>query len=761
MTGSGTRPKPNMESPVWRLCNGIYHIKDKRGKKRRFAPNKAQREIIRQVYVEKKKKLFVPKARQLGISTLIGLMILDSLLFGSGIQCSICDFVGANARKKLARVIDFGFECLPEEWKEGFEKVIYNRQLGEWRIRRSGAPSTDDSVVFAGDNARGDTYQLLHLSELGETQVKAPERAREIFEGALETAELEIVIIETTWHGGRFGILYPLVRDAIETPDADKDKDRDYFVLFFPWFDEPKYVNHGNVNQITPETQAYFHTLSIEAQREFSPEQKLWYQKKKDRMGHKIFSAYPSRLEEIFMAPVDGAIYAREIDEARVQGRVRPIPHDPAKPVHTLWDFGAPKNTVVLYLQDYLDGIAIIDADVIESDDAKVTEITGLDLLLPDRVSHMRSKPYRYGTHYLPHDGKSAANDYRYRVTWQQDLMNLGLPGKFSVIPRANDRTIGIVKAKAMFKTLYFDSSRCRPWLEGLAMYRWRPDPNDKKNTKFLNEPIHDFASHLADPLRVLAEAKVKGYYTRDENIMESNIALDPIRLTAIVPKTPSIGIIETQTGDERRGFKLEAGGWLQMWEPPTPKMRYIAALHEGSAQVWRAQHQFKGQDYNPMLVASILTPARYDPDLLTEWAANLFLHYEALVVPTINEREGVVRDLMMRDCAVYHRTVRVSQRNIGRERPARKMGYDLGEQERQNVTAHLIRLFRDDKIVVNDVQWLEQARTFIVHDDGSMAAQKGYQDNHIIASAVALSLIEQASEYELPGLENGLLVVD
>lgn len=743
-----------MDSPIWRICN-IYTIKNKKGKRIPFRPNRPQRAVLKAFFIEKKKKLFIPKARQLGISTLIGIIILDAILFGSGVQCSISDYVGGNARKKLARIIDFGFEALPPEWKSMWEKVIYNRQLGEWRIKRRGADVMDESVVFGGDQPRGDTYQILHLSELGETQVKAPERAKEIFEGALETAELEHVVIETTWHGGKVGVLYSLVKEAMETPDDKKDPDRDYFILFFPWFEEPNYVNKGDSSQITPETRAYFKSLSEETGREFSDEQMLWYHKKKRSLLHRIYSVYPSRLSEIFLAPVDGAIYASEIDEARTSGRVRPDLFDKSKLVHTLWDFGSPKNTVTVYFQFGEGGsVNFIDADVVEADDGKGISITGLDLTLPNRVRHMMDKPYRYGTHYLPHDGGSRANDLRYRTTWQQDLMNCGLPGKFTVVPRVERVAIGINKVKTMFERLHFDT-KCSVWVDGLSMYRYRVDPSDPK--KFTSEPLHDFASHLADPLRVLGESELKGYLSTDD-LMSTNTALDPIILSTLASKLskPTVGHID---GDKGYGFVRDAKGWMNAWEMPLHGARYIGVIHDGAAQVWRAPLLIQGKQRKAELVASVITPDRFDDDILMGWAASMFNLYQALAVATIdNQDDSVIMELLKRNCMIYARTVRDSKRPIGRQRPARKPGYELGEAERSGALSAMVRAFRDGEFVINDPQWFAQAETFIVSPSNRMEAQEGYGDNHIIASAIAISLIDMASEFTLPGERNNLL---
>jgi len=66
----------------WRLSSGkLYFIKDAHGKKAPFLPNAAQREFLEGVW----HKNIILKARQLGFTTLIELILLDACLFETDI----------------------------------------------------------------------------------------------------------------------------------------------------------------------------------------------------------------------------------------------------------------------------------------------------------------------------------------------------------------------------------------------------------------------------------------------------------------------------------------------------------------------------------------------------------------------------------------------------------------------------------------------------------------------------------------------------
>ena len=61
-----------LADPQWRLAN-LYFVKDKQGRSVRFVPRKGQMKVINAIYRDGLRRLIIPKARQMGISTVIGL----------------------------------------------------------------------------------------------------------------------------------------------------------------------------------------------------------------------------------------------------------------------------------------------------------------------------------------------------------------------------------------------------------------------------------------------------------------------------------------------------------------------------------------------------------------------------------------------------------------------------------------------------------------------------------------------------------------
>jgi hypothetical protein len=83
--------------------------------------------------------------------------------------------------------------------------------------------------------------------------------------------------------------------------------------------------------------------------------------------------------------------------EAREAGRVTSVPHDPSVPVWTAWDLGFTDSTAIWFAQVVGKEIHIIDYYEAASG--------GGDL--GHYVRELRSRPYVYARHLLPHDAEA------------------------------------------------------------------------------------------------------------------------------------------------------------------------------------------------------------------------------------------------------------------------------------------------------------------------------------------------------------------
>ena len=76
--------------PVWRL-ERLYSIRTRDGSVIKFAPRPQQAQIIDLIYRQGCRRIIILKARQLGMSTCLGVICADRLCFGVGQQISLVD----------------------------------------------------------------------------------------------------------------------------------------------------------------------------------------------------------------------------------------------------------------------------------------------------------------------------------------------------------------------------------------------------------------------------------------------------------------------------------------------------------------------------------------------------------------------------------------------------------------------------------------------------------------------------------------------
>jgi hypothetical protein len=194
-----------------------------------------------------------------------------------------------------------------------------------------------------------------------------------------------------------------------------------------------------------------------------------------------------------FSATNEGAIYGTEMSKAMAQGRIGNFPVDGNTPVHTFWDLGGPRNTVVWYGQRLPFGRwRWVDCDY------------GLNLTLTERVAWMKAKGYAFGNHYLPHDANQTA---RTGATFASDARAAGL-ANIQVVPPIADVWLGINAVQSIFDSFEFSTPACEIGVKGIKAYESAPDSS---SGVVRNTPLHNWASHVADAVRTMGEAEKLG----------------------------------------------------------------------------------------------------------------------------------------------------------------------------------------------------------------------------------------------------------
>jgi phage terminase large subunit len=180
-----------------------------------------------------------------------------------------------------------------------------------------------------------------------------------------------------------------------------------------------------------------------------------------------------------------GAIYAKEIANARKQGRITRVPYDPSKLVHTGWDIGQGDPTSIWFYQWVRHELHVID--FYEAQGEK----------LPHYGALLKAKDYAYDTAWLPHDAEH--EHVEAEKTFAGGLRAMGFKAICLPVTKLDQQ---VNQGRQALVKAYFDEKNCEAGLEALSCYHW--DFNERMG-EFKSTPVHDWASHAASAWQGLA----------------------------------------------------------------------------------------------------------------------------------------------------------------------------------------------------------------------------------------------------------------
>jgi hypothetical protein len=134
------------------------------GKMIPFRPRPRQLQVLDMLYRQKLKRVCILKARQLGFSTLLGIVCLDQLCWSVGRQVSLVDKTQEDARQKLKNIVALAYDSLHAELKARF--LVDRANAGEFGVRFHEYDSAQTSTMYAATHARGGSNSLLWISVL-------------------------------------------------------------------------------------------------------------------------------------------------------------------------------------------------------------------------------------------------------------------------------------------------------------------------------------------------------------------------------------------------------------------------------------------------------------------------------------------------------------------------------------------------------------------------------------------------------------------
>jgi hypothetical protein len=459
----------------WRL-NNLYFIRDERGNKVQFKLNETQDWLCDNMWYMN----IIVKARQLGCTTFFTIFYLDQVLFSENKIAGIIAHRQEDMKRIFRGKILFALKNL-HPWMQKYigEPVI--ETANELTFKNGGE-------IFVSMTTRSQTPNFLHISEYGYICAHTPDKAEEILHGAINSVHAgQMVSIESTAEG-REGHYYRLAMDAEKKQKEGRAlTPLDFKIFFFPWWNDKRYIlKDTGGTQITKEYKEYFTILEDKYSIKLSPEQQLWYVKKREMMGDGIFKEFPATLDEAFAVTLEGAYYAKEMARVYQERRIGFFPVDPLHDVNIAWDLGMNDQNVLIFFQEIGPEIRFVDS------------YSNSGYGLEHYVNYIKSKGYRLGRNVLPHD--VAVRDLSTGISREQFLWDLGLRNTV-VVPKGGIAD-GIEKVRQLFPRFRFHEETTK--IISDSLYNYRRD-FDKNMGVWKNTPRHDESSHVADAIRTMA----------------------------------------------------------------------------------------------------------------------------------------------------------------------------------------------------------------------------------------------------------------
>lgn len=213
---------------------------------------------------------------------------------------------------------------------------------------------------------------------------------------------------------------------------------------------------------------------------------------------------YNQEYECSFDAAILGAYYGKEMTRVDAEGRIRVVEHDPNFPVNTAWDIGRTDDTAIWWYQNIGQEIHVLDWYA--ESGGSVENFNGERFEPGSLVDVIRSKPYRYGRHWLPHDARAKTLASDGKSVMEKLAKYLGF-SSLGIAPHLSVQD-GIEAVRTVLGRCYFDH-KCNPdsqsGIEALRQYQREYNEDSKA---FMRTPKHDWTSHSADAFRMLAVAE-------------------------------------------------------------------------------------------------------------------------------------------------------------------------------------------------------------------------------------------------------------
>jgi len=188
-----------------------------------------------------------------------------------------------------------------------------------------------------------------------------------------------------------------------------------------------------------------------------------------------------------------GAYYNKQMILANKEGRITDVPWTSGLEVYTFWDLGVDDSTTIWFMQFTGQQVRVIDY------------YEGSGYGLEHYAKELKSRPYVYGDHYMPHDAAvRELSSGEFAKSRQEVAEELGIR-PVVIVQRARDNQAvmtGIGSVRNILSRCWFDKTKC--WQGISALEGYRAEYNEDKKI-MSNHPEHTWESHGADAFRTFA----------------------------------------------------------------------------------------------------------------------------------------------------------------------------------------------------------------------------------------------------------------
>lgn len=205
--------------------------------------------------------------------------------------------------------------------------------------------------------------------------------------------------------------------------------------------------------------------------------------------------SYAHIWEGDYVTVIEGAYYAKSINEAKLQKRIGRVAPDPLMTIRLYFDIGGTGARA--------DAVSIWAAQFVGREIRALNYYEQVGQPLATHINWLRSQGYTpdKAQIWLPHDGST--QDKVFDVSYESALKQAGYT--VTVVPnQGKGAAMARVEAgRRLFPSIWFNEETTQPGLDALGWYHERRD--DERNIGL--GPEHDWASHGADSFGLMCVA--------------------------------------------------------------------------------------------------------------------------------------------------------------------------------------------------------------------------------------------------------------